>query len=162
MAFAKSYPLPKCMFSQHFMLWQGVPIHTSLSTGNKSAYYAKWGTRPDLTTTLCNLMESPLVLSSKDIRVIEFCCLTIFDQWPVSWWKSTKHASIYYTLCDFIGHLSVSPSNKNAGRCALFDWTTNGKTDGIMVSLHIYYNQTIVKQSTVLCHPLVGRLQSHT
>ena len=39
-------------------------------TGKKSSYL-EWAMRPDLTTTICHLMERPLTLSSEDVEVIE-------------------------------------------------------------------------------------------
>ena len=47
-------------------------------TGKKSAYL-KWATPPDLTTTLCHLMERPLVPSSEDIEVIERFVVTLYS-----------------------------------------------------------------------------------
>ena len=47
-------------------------------TGKKSAY-AKWCTRPDLTTALCHLMQRPLTLSSEDIQVIESFVISLYS-----------------------------------------------------------------------------------
>ena len=48
------------------------------STGKKSAY-AKWSTRPELTTTLCHLMDKPETPSSDDIAVIESFVISLYS-----------------------------------------------------------------------------------
>ncbi len=47
-------------------------------TGKKSAY-AKWCTRPDLTTALCHLMQRPPTLSPEDIDVIESYVVLLYS-----------------------------------------------------------------------------------
>ena len=47
-------------------------------TGNKSAY-AKWSTRPELTTTLCHPMDKPETPSSDDIAVIESFFISLYS-----------------------------------------------------------------------------------
>ena len=47
-------------------------------TGKKSAY-AKWSTRPELTTTLCHLMDKPETPSSDDIAVIESFVISLYS-----------------------------------------------------------------------------------
>ena len=47
-------------------------------TGNKSAY-AKWSTRPELTTMLCHLMDKPVTPSSDDIAVIESFAFSLYS-----------------------------------------------------------------------------------
>ena len=47
-------------------------------TGKKSAY-AKWSTRPELTTTLCHLMYKPETPSSDDIAVIENFVISLYS-----------------------------------------------------------------------------------
>ena len=46
--------------------------------GKKSAY-AKWSTRPDLTTTLCHMMDKPETPSSDDIAVIESFVISLYS-----------------------------------------------------------------------------------
>ena len=48
------------------------------STGKKSAS-AKWSTRPELTTTLCHLMDKPETSSSDDIAVIESFVISLYS-----------------------------------------------------------------------------------
>ena len=47
-------------------------------TGKKSAY-AKWSTRPELTATLCHLMDKPETPSSDDIAVIESFVISLYS-----------------------------------------------------------------------------------
>ena len=47
-------------------------------TGKKSAY-AKWSTRPELTATLCHLMDKPDTPSSDDIAVIESYVISLYS-----------------------------------------------------------------------------------
>ena len=47
-------------------------------TGTKSAY-AKWSTRPELTTTPCHLMDKPETPSSDDIAVIESFVISLYS-----------------------------------------------------------------------------------
>ena len=47
-------------------------------TGKKSAY-ATWSTRPELTTTLCHLMNKPETPSSDDIAVIESFVISLYS-----------------------------------------------------------------------------------
>ena len=47
-------------------------------TGNKSAY-AKWSTRPELTTTLCHLMNKPETPSSDGTAVIESFVISLYS-----------------------------------------------------------------------------------
>ena len=54
-------------------------------TGKKTAY-AKWSTRPELTSTLCHLMDKPETPSSDDIAVIESFIISLY--------------SVYCTLAD--------------------------------------------------------------
>ena len=67
--------------------------------GKKSAY-GKWSTRPDLTTTLCHLMEKPLTISSEDIKVIVF--LTLFCNLPFD----RSQPSLPANICSVISHIS--------------------------------------------------------
>ena len=46
-------------------------------TRKKSAY-AKWSTRPELTTTLCHLMDKPETPSLDDIAVIESFIISLY------------------------------------------------------------------------------------
>ena len=52
--------------------------NTARGTGKKSAY-AKWGTRPELTTTLCHLMDKPETPSSDYIAVIESFVISLYS-----------------------------------------------------------------------------------
>ena len=47
-------------------------------TGKKSAY-AKWSTRPELTTTLCHMMDKPETPSSDGIAVIESFVISLYS-----------------------------------------------------------------------------------
>ena len=47
-------------------------------TGKKSAY-AKWSTRPELTTTHCHLMDKPETYYSDDIAVIESFVISLYS-----------------------------------------------------------------------------------
>ena len=47
-------------------------------TGKKSAY-AKWNTRPELTSTLCHLMDKSVKPSSDDIAVIESVVISLYS-----------------------------------------------------------------------------------
>ena len=47
-------------------------------TGKKSSY-AKWSTRPELTTMLCHLMDKPVSPSSDDIAVIESFVISLYS-----------------------------------------------------------------------------------
>ena len=47
-------------------------------TGKKTAY-AKWSTRPELTSTLCHLMDKPETPSSDDIAVIESFVISLYS-----------------------------------------------------------------------------------
>ena len=50
------------------------------STGKKSAAaYAKWSTRPELTTTLCHLMDKPETPSSDGIAVTESFVISLYS-----------------------------------------------------------------------------------
>ena len=46
-------------------------------TGKKSAY-AKWSTLPEITTTLCHMMDKPETPSSDDIAVIESFVISLY------------------------------------------------------------------------------------
>ena len=45
----------------------------------KNSAHLKWATRPDLTATLCHLVESSLTLSSEDIEVIESFVVSLYS-----------------------------------------------------------------------------------
>ena len=77
-------------------------------TGKKSAY-AKWSTRPELTTMPCHLMDKSVTLSSDDIAVIEIFVISLYS---VSCTLSTKHAS-RYSLSRF-AHIQYLPPTKAA------------------------------------------------
>ena len=49
-------------------------------TGKKSAY-AKWSTRPELTTTLCHLMDKPETPSSEDTTVIKSFVISLYSMY---------------------------------------------------------------------------------
>ncbi len=50
-----------------------------LSGKGKKSAYAKWSTRPELTTTLCHLMDKPETPSSDDIAVIESFVISLYS-----------------------------------------------------------------------------------
>ena len=54
--------------------------NTSFFSGTvKKSAYAKWGTRPELTATLCHMMDKPETLSSDEYRCHrELCHLIVF------------------------------------------------------------------------------------
>ena len=54
--------------------------NTSFFSGTGKKYaYGKWSTRPDLTTTLCYLMERPLTITLEDIKVIDSFVVTLYS-----------------------------------------------------------------------------------
>ena len=71
--------LPKHVLFQHFMPWQGVTKHPFLLAQESNLPIKKWKTRPDLTTTLCHLMERSLTLSSEDIKVIQSFVASLYS-----------------------------------------------------------------------------------
>ena len=48
-------------------------------TGCNNTSYGMWSTRPDLTTTLCYLMERPLTITLEDIKVIDSYVVTLYS-----------------------------------------------------------------------------------
>ena len=73
MSSAKAKALPTC-----YALTGSNNTSFFSGTGKKSAY-SKWSTRPELTTTLCHLMDNPETPSSDDIAVIENFVISLYS-----------------------------------------------------------------------------------
>jgi len=70
-------------------VWQHILIS---ETGKKSACL-KWATRPELTMTLCHLMNRPLTLPWEDIKVLELSLIILQPHLDLS--KQSMPANIY-------------------------------------------------------------------
>ena len=54
--------------------------NTSFFSGTGKKYaYRKWSIRPDLTTTLCYLMERPRTITLEDIKVIDSFAVSLYS-----------------------------------------------------------------------------------